>query len=76
MLSKFSLILPDGIMALFFKIFTCHSKSDLDSKFIITNSVKGMLPHNRLGRKLINHLKVYNGNSHPHESQNPKLMEI
>ena len=48
----------------------------LDSKFIITNSVKGMLPHNRLGRKLINHLKIYNGNSHPHESQNPKLMEI
>ena len=48
----------------------------LDSTFIITKSIKGMLPHNKLGNKLINHLKVYNGSKHPHESQNPKLMEI
>lgn len=48
----------------------------LDSTFIITKSIKGMLPHNRLGRKLITHLKVYNGSTHPHQSQNPKLMEI
>ena len=48
----------------------------LDSTFIIKNAIKGMLPHNRLGRKLFNHLKVYNGNLHPHESQKPKLMEI
>ena len=48
----------------------------LDSTFVITKAIKGMLPHNRLGRKLINHLKVYNGDSHPHQSQNPKLMEI
>ena len=48
----------------------------LDSTFVITKSIKGMLPHNKLGRKLINHLKVYNGGSHPHQSQNPKLMEI
>ena len=48
----------------------------LDPTFVITKAIKGMLPHNRLGRKLINHLKVYNGESHPHKSQNPKLMEI
>tara|TARA_B100000945_G_C20383539_1_gene598498 strand:- start:669 stop:1088 length:420 start_codon:yes stop_codon:yes gene_type:complete len=48
----------------------------LDSTFVIIKAIKGMLPHNRLGRKLINHLKVYNGESHPHKSQNPKLMEI
>jgi len=48
----------------------------LDPAFVITKAIKGMLPHNRLGRKLINHLKVYNGDSHPHQSQNPKLMEI
>ena len=48
----------------------------LDSTFVITKAIKGMLPHNKLGRKLINHLKVYNGDSHPHQSQNPKLMEI
>ncbi len=39
---------------------------------IIYNAVKGMLPHNRLGRKLIKHLKVYTGSEHPHASQQPK----
>ena len=33
---------------------------------IIINAVKGMLPHNRLGRKLLTHLKVYKGELHPH----------
>lgn len=39
---------------------------------IIYNAVKGMLPHNRLGRKLLKHLKVYSGSEHPHQSQQPK----
>ena len=39
---------------------------------IIYNAVRGMLPHNKLGRKLIKHLKVYSGAKHPHESQEPK----
>ena len=39
---------------------------------ILYNAVKGMLPHNKLGRKLIKHLKVYAGTVHPHESQQPK----
>ena len=39
---------------------------------IITNAVKGMLPHNRLGQKLLTHLKVYTGREHPHSSQQPK----
>ena len=43
---------------------------------IISSAVKGMLPHNRLGRKLFSHLKVYSGNSHPHTSQNPKVLEF
>jgi len=43
---------------------------------IIYNAVKGMLPHNRLGRKLMKHLKVYAGSSHPHESQQPKPLNI
>tara|TARA_Y100001960_G_C14517729_1_gene749713 strand:+ start:207 stop:635 length:429 start_codon:yes stop_codon:yes gene_type:complete len=43
---------------------------------IISSAVKGMLPHNRLGRKLFNHLKVYSGNNHPHTSQNPKVLEF
>jgi large subunit ribosomal protein L13 len=36
---------------------------------IIEKAVKGMLPHNRLGRRLFHHLKVYAGPTHPHEAQ-------
>ena len=45
-------------------------------EFILYNSIKGMLPHNRLGRKLIKHLKIYKDNVHPHSSQCPKLLEL
>ena len=43
---------------------------------IITNAVKGMLPHNRLGRKLLTHLKVYSGELHPHAAQQPQTITI
>ncbi len=45
-------------------------------EFIIHNSIKGMLPRNRLGNKLIKHLKVYKGTDHPHVSQNPQSLEL
>jgi len=38
---------------------------------VIRDAVWGMLPHNKLGRKLIKKLKIYAGNEHPHEAQNP-----
>ena len=47
-----------------------------DSEFILHNSIKGMLPHNKLGRKLIKHLKIYKDSIHPHESQCPKKLEL
>jgi large subunit ribosomal protein L13 len=31
-----------------------------------------MLPHNRLGRKLLKHVRIYVGPDHPHEAQNPQ----
>ena len=43
---------------------------------VISNAVKGMLPHNKLGRKLLKHLKVYKGNLHPHTAQSPQKLEI
>ena len=43
---------------------------------IITNAVKGMLPHNRLGRKLLTHLKVYPGELHPHTAQQPQTITL
>lgn len=39
-------------------------------------AVKGMLPHNRLGRKLLKKLKVYAGPEHPHSAQKPVPYEI
>lgn len=46
------------------------------SKFIIEAAVKGMLPKNRLGRKLFTNLYVYEGAEHPHTGQNPKTVKI
>ena len=36
---------------------------------VVQQAVKGMLPHNRLSRQLLRHLKVYGGPDHPHEAQ-------
>ena len=43
---------------------------------LIRLAVKGMLPKNRLGRKLFKKLKVYSGTQHPHEAQQPEILEI
>ena len=40
-------------------------------EWIIWHAVKGMLPHNRMGNKLITKLKIYAGPNHPHAAQNP-----
>ena len=38
--------------------------------------MKGMLPKNRLGRRLIENMHVYNGSEHPHAAQNPTVIDI
>ncbi len=43
---------------------------------IIKKAVKGMLPSNKLGRKILKKLKVYAGAEHPHEAQNPEPLEV
>ncbi len=43
---------------------------------IIRFAVRGMLPKNRLGRKLYRKLKVYTGDKHPHEAQNPEILSL
>lgn len=43
---------------------------------IIERSVKGMLPKNHVGRKLVTLLKVYKGSEHPHNAQNPREILI
>ena len=43
---------------------------------MVERAVKGMLPHNRLGRQMYKKLFVYAGNEHPHMAQKPEVMEI
>lgn len=43
---------------------------------LVRFAVKGMLPKNRLGRKLVKKLKVYAGNEHPHEAQQPESLTL
>ena len=45
-----------------------------DPEKVLRNAVKGMLPKNRLNKKIINKLKVYSGENHPHEAQNPEVI--
>jgi len=45
-------------------------------EFLLEHAVKGMLPKNRLGRRLIKKLKVYIGENHPHQAQKPELISL
>lgn len=42
---------------------------------IVTLAVRRMLPKNKLGKKMLSHLKVYPGTEHPHGAQKPVLVE-
>ncbi len=61
---------PGGIKAIPYK--------KMKEKFperIIRIAVKGMIPHNSLGRKMLKKLKVYKGSEHPHKAQMPELIK-
>lgn len=47
-----------------------------DPRELIRLAVKGMLPKNKLGRKMITKLKIYAGDEHPHQAQNPEILNI
>ncbi len=51
-----------------------HLKPGYNPLFI--KVMKGMLPKNRLGRRLIENMHVYNGPNHPHDAQNAKVIDI
>ena len=46
------------------------------SDFVVKKAVRGMLPHNRLGRQMLKKLHVYRGPSHPHQAQQPEQLEL
>lgn len=43
---------------------------------VVEKAVKGMIPHNRLGRKVFKKLHVYADDSHPHRAQNPQALKL
>jgi len=58
------------------KTITARKLMEKRPEDLIRFAVKGMLPKNRLGRKLFKKLKVYSGDHHPHEAQQPEVLEI
>jgi large subunit ribosomal protein L13 len=58
------------------KLTTAREMLDKHPERVLEKAVWGMLPKNRLGRKLIRRLKVYAGEAHPHAAQVPTPMEI
>lgn len=49
---------------------------DKKPEMLIQAAVKGMLPKNKLGRKMFTKLKVYAGSDHPHAAQQPKELTV
>ena len=43
---------------------------------VVEHAVRGMLPKNRLGRRMLKRLKAYGGADHPHQAQDPKPLEL
>ena len=51
-------------------------KVKLAPESIVVHAVRGMLPKNRLGRKLLRKLRVYRGPNHPHKAQDPESLTL
>ena len=45
-------------------------------EWILEHAIKGMLPHNKLGRQIFKKLRVYAGDQHPHQAQKPEILDI
>ena len=58
------------------KLITLRKQMVRHPTFALKAAVKGMLPKNRLGRKMMRKLKVYAGPEHPHQAQQPKALEF
>ncbi|MCH7972631.1 MAG: 50S ribosomal protein L13 [Bacteroidetes bacterium] len=58
------------------KTLSFNKMKERKPEFIIMNAVKGMLPKNRLGNLLLKKLKVYAGEEHPHQAQQPETISL
>ena len=55
---------------------SARSRRGRHPELLIERAVRGMIPHNRLGRNVYRKLKVYRGESHPHDAQQPQVVKI
>jgi len=62
---------PGGLKAI-----SLRNQLEKNPDRVITAAVRGMVPHNRFGRKIMKKLKVYKGSEHPHKAQKPKKLEL
>jgi large subunit ribosomal protein L13 len=54
---------------------TAAEMLEKDPTFILKDAVQGMLPKTKLGKKMASKLKLYAGSEHPHQAQNPQLLQ-
>ena len=54
---------------------TFRHRKERHPELLIENAVRGMIPHNRLGRAIFTKLKVYKGDTHPHAAQAPIALD-
>ena len=55
---------------------TFEALQDRIPERIVEKAIKGMLPHNALGRQMFRKLKVYKGSEHPHSAQKPQPLQL
>jgi large subunit ribosomal protein L13 len=53
-----------------------RARRERHPELLIERAVRGMIPHNRLGRAVYRKLKVYRGETHPHAAQQPAPVEL
>ena len=58
------------------KSISLRDQLDKHPERVLEAAIRGMLPKNKLGRRMIKKLKVYAGDAHPHEAQQPKPLEL
>ena len=58
------------------KVTSLEKMLEKNPEFVIRNAVRGMIPHNILGRIVLRKLKVYSGPDHPHKAQNPEKIDL
>ena len=49
---------------------------EVNPERVMTHAVKGMIPHNRLGARIMKKLRVYRGTAHPHDAQKPESLKF